>query len=101
MPIVPMGFACDRAWRARSWDRLVVPKLFSKGYGVTAPPITVPRDVTKDDAMEPYRQEVEETLHAVSEITERWAATGLYDTYDYDVLKRTRTWSPAMTFSPR
>jgi lysophospholipid acyltransferase (LPLAT)-like uncharacterized protein len=25
-PIVPVGFACDRAWRAKSWDRFTIPK---------------------------------------------------------------------------
>ncbi len=88
MPIVPMGFACSRSWRARSWDRLCVPKMFGRGYGVTAPPIAIPRDLSID-TLEPYRQQVEESLHAVSQIAERWASTGQYDTYDYDLLGRT------------
>ncbi len=100
MPIVPMGFACDRAWHARSWDQLVVPKLFSNGYGVCAPPIPIPRDVTLE-TLEPYRQDVEESLHAVSSIAERWSASGLYDTYDYDCLTRTETRSSTMTLAPR
>lgn len=26
LPILPMGFACDRAWRLDSWDRFTIPK---------------------------------------------------------------------------
>lgn len=26
LPIVPMGFAVDRAWRLKSWDRFTIPK---------------------------------------------------------------------------
>lgn len=26
-PIIPCGVACDRAWRAASWDRFTIPKL--------------------------------------------------------------------------
>lgn len=28
--IIPVGVACSRAWRARSWDRFVIPKPFSR-----------------------------------------------------------------------
>jgi len=85
MPIVPMGFACTRSWRAKSWDSLCVPKMFGRGYGVSAPPIPIPRGISTD-TLEPYRQRVEASLHAVSEIAERWAVTGSYDPYDYDLL---------------
>jgi hypothetical protein len=100
MPIVPFGFACNRAMRAKSWDRLIVPKLFSKGYGVCASPICIPRGIEREE-LEPYRQYVEEVLHAVSEIAERWAATGLYDTYDYDSLSHDLLRETAMTALPR
>lgn len=29
-PILPIGFAADRAWRLRSWDRQIVPKPFAR-----------------------------------------------------------------------
>ena len=29
-PILPVGFACDRAWRLRSWDRFTIPKPFAR-----------------------------------------------------------------------
>lgn len=100
LPIVPMGFACNKAWHAGSWDCLAIPKLFARGFGVSAPPIAIPPGVSKD-TLEPFRQQVEESLHAVSQIAERWATTGLYDTYDYDVLPRTQPQSASLAFSSR
>src|SRR5262245_39324362 len=29
-PILPVGFACNRAWRLRSWDRFTIPKPFAR-----------------------------------------------------------------------
>jgi lysophospholipid acyltransferase (LPLAT)-like uncharacterized protein len=29
-PVVPIGFAAERAWRFKSWDRFMVPKPFSR-----------------------------------------------------------------------
>ena len=39
-PILPVGFACDRAWRLRSWDRFTIPKPFARlvvNYGDPQP----------------------------------------------------------------
>jgi lysophospholipid acyltransferase (LPLAT)-like uncharacterized protein len=39
-PILPVGFACDRAWRLRSWDRFTIPKPFARiivSYGDPQP----------------------------------------------------------------
>jgi lysophospholipid acyltransferase (LPLAT)-like uncharacterized protein len=99
LPIVPVGLACSNAWRAKSWDQLTIPKMFSRGRGVSAPPIFIPPDVSTD-TLEPYRQELEEKLHALTEIAERWAATGLYDTNEYHRLPD-RARSPSLTYSPR
>ncbi|MFN0243287.1 MAG: lysophospholipid acyltransferase family protein [Planctomycetota bacterium] len=43
-PIVPCGFVCDRAWRARSWDRFTIPKRHARIAYVYEPPIHVARD---------------------------------------------------------
>lgn len=42
--IVPCGFVCDRAWRARSWDRFTVPKPGARLALVYGPPIRVERE---------------------------------------------------------
>lgn len=78
LPVVPLGFGYSNAWRAGSWDRLAVPKPFSRGYSVTMPPIAIPNDVTPDNLHE-YRLIVERSMHAADDIAERWAATGHFD----------------------
>jgi hypothetical protein len=42
MPIVPVGTALSRAWRARSWDQFVLPKPFARAACYLGPPIHVP-----------------------------------------------------------
>lgn len=42
--IVPCGFVCDRAWRARSWDRLAIPKARARVALVYGAPVRVARE---------------------------------------------------------
>ena len=44
-PLLPMSFSAERAWRLRSWDRLIVPKPFSRLHVVIGEPIEVPREL--------------------------------------------------------
>lgn len=46
--IHPLGFAVSRAWRAKSWDRFVVPKPFSRIVCVPGAPISVPAGLDRD-----------------------------------------------------
>lgn len=48
-PILPCGFACDRAWRAKSWDRFTVPKLGARVVVAYGEPVLVPPDATDSD----------------------------------------------------
>ncbi len=73
MPIVPAGFAYDRPWRARSWDRFAMPRPWSLATAVTDQPVVVPRDVTRED-IERYRGQVEEVMLWLSDAAERLAA---------------------------
>lgn len=42
-PVVPLGFGVSRAWRLGSWDRMVVPKPFSRIGVAVGSPYAVPR----------------------------------------------------------
>ena len=44
--ILPAGFVCDRAWRARSWDRFTVPKLGARVALVYGEPLVVSRQAS-------------------------------------------------------
>lgn len=74
LPIVPVGLACPRPWRMKSWDRFVLPRPFSRAICLTAEPIVVPADADKEQ-LEYHRQQVETDLTWLSEAAEHWAET--------------------------
>ncbi len=50
VPIVLTGVAADRAWRLRSWDRFMIPKLFARIAVVYDDATTVAADTPRDAA---------------------------------------------------
>jgi len=50
--IVPLGFACDRAWHADSWDHFTIPKPFARVCVVYGEPITVSREADEAEQEE-------------------------------------------------
>jgi lysophospholipid acyltransferase (LPLAT)-like uncharacterized protein len=48
VPIVPVAFAASRAWRLRSWDRLVLPKPFSRVVATIGEPMAVTKDISHE-----------------------------------------------------
>jgi lysophospholipid acyltransferase (LPLAT)-like uncharacterized protein len=75
LAIVPAGMAFRRPWRMRSWDRLALPRPFSLATCVTAPPVRVPADASREE-MERYRRQVEEAMLWATDAAEQWAETG-------------------------
>ncbi len=72
LPIVPMGLAVDRAWRARSWDRIVIGKpgaLVSVAFGEE---LHVPRDARRERLLPEWGP----LLAAAMERVERRAGRG-------------------------
>jgi len=66
-PIIPVAWSADRHWRARGWDRLMIPKPLSRGVFVIGDPIAPP--VTRDrDVLEAHRLALQD---AMNEITAR------------------------------
>lgn len=49
LPIIPVGFSASPARRLRTWDRTLVPKLFSRGLFLYGDAIRVPRDAGEDE----------------------------------------------------
>lgn len=66
LPIVPVAFMSANPKRLRSWDRMVVPKPFSRALFVYGEPIVVPRDA---DAQE-WRLTVEQQMNALADRAE-------------------------------
>lgn len=61
LPLCAMG---EKNWVLRSWDRLHVPKPFSRVAIVYGAPITVPAD-TADDRFEEKRQSLDDALNTM------------------------------------
>ena len=61
-PIVPLAYAASRAWRLRSWDRLVVPKPFARAVLAVGEPMEVPADIS-DEQLAEISEELERKLN--------------------------------------
>jgi len=71
--VVPVGWAADRYWSFRSWDRTVLPKPFARVLVEVGEPLVVPGGL--DSAgLEQYRQELGRRLQAIYLRT--WAGFG-------------------------
>lgn len=78
LPIIPVAFSAAPARRLRSWDRTLLPKLFSKGLFVYGAPIRVPRQA--DDAeQERLRLLVESELDRITDAADLDTGVGLED----------------------
>ncbi len=75
MPIVPVGMGFHRPFRAKSWDRLAIPRLSSRVRLVLGPKINIPRGLD-DRGIESYRSCIENTLHVLTADAESWAEDG-------------------------
>ena len=60
-PINCFYVAVERAWILNSWDRMIIPKLFSRAVVYASSPIHVPAEAT-DEQMSALHQEMQETL---------------------------------------
>ena len=61
LEIVPIGLACDNAWRLRSWDRFTIPKPFARVAITYGKPLAVACDAC-DDQLELATTEVKTRL---------------------------------------
>ena len=78
-PILPVGIACDRAWRLRSWDRFTIPKPFARVVVAYGAPMPAP-DTGDDAAMEALGVRVRATMLAAERAA--FARLGVADDLD-------------------
>lgn len=83
LPIVCFGLGYKRAWRAKSWDQLVVPSIFTKIRAVSSHAVRIPERISITE-MEQYRREVERLLNLTSDVAQHWATTGEFDPLGYE-----------------
>ncbi|MGA8762066.1 MAG: lysophospholipid acyltransferase family protein [Candidatus Sulfotelmatobacter sp.] len=69
VPLTMFHMALDRAWVLKTWDRLIIPKPFSRVLVRFGKFIMVPPDAT-DEAVERYTAELQASLDRVREFAE-------------------------------
>lgn len=72
-PILLMGFAASSCWRVKSWDRLIVPRPFSRVVVKIAAPEYVAKDLS-GEAFETERRRLEAKLDELTREAEALAA---------------------------
>lgn len=75
-PILPMGFAAAKFWRIRSWDRMIIPRPFTRVALAVGAPQRVARSLSPEE-LEAERRRLEELLDALTLRAE--AAVGASD----------------------
>jgi hypothetical protein len=69
VPMTMFHMAVDRAWVLTTWDRLIIPKPFSRVLLRFGKLIPVPKDTT-DAELESYQQQLQDSLDRVREFAE-------------------------------
>jgi len=69
VPLAMFHMAVDKAWVLNTWDRLIIPKPFSRVMMRIGKPIHVPADATDED-VERYQAELQAALDRVREFAE-------------------------------
>lgn len=61
-PIIPLLFSANPCWRARSWDKFMIMKPFSRGILCFGKPVYIPRRFADNDSLEECRERIRQTL---------------------------------------
>ena len=72
--IIPAAFATTSCWRFNSWDRMQLPKPFSKAVILIGPALSVPRDLS-DLQVEEYSIKLENLLNDCSQKVQEFIAS--------------------------
>ncbi len=97
VPLSMYHTAVERAWVLNTWDRLVIPKPFSRVLLRFGKLIPVPQDASDED-IERYQQQLQESLDRVHEFAEENVTkVGTADFPYYDSSPETRLTSTAVT----
>jgi lysophospholipid acyltransferase (LPLAT)-like uncharacterized protein len=69
-PVLPLTWSADRVWRIKSWDRLEIPRPFTRVRLAAGEPILVPRRLADDD-LDRHVAALETTLEDLGDLARR------------------------------
>ncbi len=69
-PIIPFGVAAQKFWTLRSWDRMIVPRPFTRVAVAIGAPQSVSRELS-GDALEAERLRLEQLLESLTQKAEK------------------------------
>ena len=93
--MVPVAWSTAGMWRLNSWDRLAIPKPFSRGIQIFGPAITIAKDAD-DDAIKAARLDLEAAINAITAEADRHFGHAADDAeHRYGMAKDTRNGAPA------
>ncbi|MEM7456510.1 MAG: lysophospholipid acyltransferase family protein [Planctomycetota bacterium] len=75
MPIVPLAAGIKNPWRLGTWDKMAVPKPFSRVRMIFGPKIHIPRTGDRE-LLESYRVSTERLLTGLCDTAQDWAESG-------------------------
>jgi lysophospholipid acyltransferase (LPLAT)-like uncharacterized protein len=64
-PMLPLSVECERFWTVKSWDRLQIPKPFTRARFVVAAPIVIPA-TAGEGLIEEKRNELQQSLETLA-----------------------------------
>jgi lysophospholipid acyltransferase (LPLAT)-like uncharacterized protein len=70
-PLTPFVIECEKFWTIKSWDRLQIPKPFTKANLIIGSPIYVD-PTARDEELENKRLELQDSLNELVATGERW-----------------------------
>lgn len=70
-PIVAVGIETEKFWQVNSWDKLQIPRFFSRVKIVISEPIYVAKDAD-EQAIEKSREELQKKLDELTELGRQW-----------------------------
>ncbi len=70
-PIFPLSFSSSSSWRAKSWDRFMIMKPFSRGIICVGEPVKVPRRIGSDKELAKHRRIIRQALIDVEREADR------------------------------
>lgn len=72
MPIVPVGAGFENPYRLNTWDKLAVPRPFTRARMIFGPKIYLPRKMSRED-LEVSRQKIQNLITSLTVQSENWA----------------------------